>query len=112
MKYFYSHLINTESLIVELERMGFSEKEKTHLISLIDSNIHHAVLDLILSELSEEDKKVFLEHVANEKHDKIWEFLNNKVDNIQEKILKAAEELKGELHKDIQETKNEQDRRT
>lgn len=104
-KHFYSHLIDTESLVVELDKMGFSQKERVSLIALIDSNMHHAVLDLILSELSEEDKKVFLTHVANEQHDKVWELLNNKVDNIEEKIIKAAKDLKDELYKDIEETK-------
>ncbi len=105
MKYFYSHLIDTQSLTLELDKMGFSHDQRDHLIALIDSNIHHAVLELILSELSEEDKKVFLHHVAHDKHDKVWELLNEKVDNIEEKIIKTAKKLKEELHKDIKETR-------
>jgi len=50
-------------------------------------------------------KKEFLQHVTSDNHDKVWELLNNKVDHIEEKIQTAAEELKRELHKDIQEAK-------
>lgn len=104
-KHFYSHLIEFESLQVELEEMGLSEQEKTHLLSLAQSNLHHTVLDAILSELSEDDKKMFLSHVASEDHQKIWEFLSKKIENIEEKIKKAADSLKQELHKDIKEAK-------
>jgi hypothetical protein len=104
-KYFYSHMIDISALSLELGGMGLTSEERMHLVSLIASNIHHEVLDLILSELSSSDKKTFLHHLASENHDKVWKFLRNKVDNIEEKIKKAAEDVKKELHKDIQEAK-------
>lgn len=100
-KYFYTHIIDTSTLSLELGDMDLSPAERTHLVSLIDSNIHHEVLDLVLSELNPEDKKTFLTHLASEDHDKVWKFLNQKIDNIEEKIKKTAEDIKKELHKDI-----------
>lgn len=104
-KYFYTHIIDTSMLSLELGNMDLTQQERIHLISLIDSNIHHEILDLILSELNPEDKKTFLTHLASEDHDKVWKFLNGKVENIEEKIKKTAEDLKKELHKDIREVK-------
>ena len=104
-KYFYTHIIDTSTLSLELGNMDLNPKERMHLISLMDSNIHHSVLDLILSELNPMDKKTFLTHLASENHDKVWKFLNEKVENIEEKIKKTAEDLKKELHKDIKEVK-------
>lgn len=104
-RYFYTHIIDTSTLSLELGIMELDHKERTHLISLIDSNIHHAVLDLVLSELKSSDKKIFLTHLASEDHDKVWKFLNEKVENIEEKIKRTADELKKELHKDIKETR-------
>ncbi|OGH11961.1 MAG: hypothetical protein A2857_05940 [Candidatus Levybacteria bacterium RIFCSPHIGHO2_01_FULL_36_15] len=104
-KYFYSHIIEIDSIILELNKLDLSESEKTHLITLIDSSIHHVVLDAILSELSPEDKKIFLEHLSSDEHDKIWQLLNGKIENIENKIKKAAEALKEELRKDIKDTK-------
>ena len=92
-------------LSLELGNMDLTQQERIHLISLIDSNIHHEILDLILSELNPEDKKTFLTHLASEDHDKVWKLLNEKVENIEEKIKKTAEDLKQELHKDIKEVK-------
>jgi len=102
-KYFYTHIVDTSSLSLELADMSLDPKERLHLISLINSNIHHEVLDLILSELTPADKKTFLMHLASDNHDKVWRFLNSKIENIEEKIKKTAEDLKKELHKDIKE---------
>ncbi len=103
MKQFYSHLIEIESVIVELDKMDLSDEEKKHLATLIDSSIHHTILDTILSELSEQDKRVFVNQLNVGDHQKIWDFLNAKVDNIEDKIKKAAEDLRIELHEDLKE---------
>lgn len=105
-KYFYTHIVDTSTLSLELANMDLTPEERVHLISLVDSNIHHEVLDLVLSELNPSDKKTFLTHLASEDHSKVWKFLNGKVENIEEKIKKTAEDLKTELHKDIKEVRN------
>ncbi len=105
MKHFYSHLIEIDSLIIELDNMDLSEKEKYHLASLIDTNLHHCILDAIFSHLLESDKEVFLEHLNSKDHKRIWKFLNKTVDKVEEKIKLAAKNLKVELHKDIKKSK-------
>ncbi len=104
-KHFYSHIVETSSLSLALGDLELTQQERVHLISLVEKNLHHTIIDAVLSELSEEDKKEFLLHLASNKHDKIWELLNKKVENIEEKILKAADDVKKELHKDIEEVK-------
>ena len=105
-KHFYSHIIETSTLSVELGEMDLSKEERRHLIELAENNIHHAILDAILSELSEEDKKIFLHHLSKDDHDKVWEHLRQKIENIEEKIKNAAESIKKELHRDIREAKS------
>lgn len=104
-KQFYSHLVKIESLVVQLHSMNLSDSEKAHLVALIDSSLHHTILDAILSELSEEDKKLFLSHVATDAHDKTWKLLNEKVDKIEEKIQKSADLLTRQLREDIKTSK-------
>lgn len=108
-KYFYSQIIDTSTLTLELGDLELTPKERIHLLSLIDSNLHHEILDLVLSELNPQDKKTFLAHLASENHDEVWKLLNNKVNNIEEKIKKTADDLKKELHKDIDEIKTKKD---
>lgn len=100
-KHFYSHIVDTSSITLEIGNMKLSQEERVHLLSLAESNIHHAVLDAILSELSEDDKKKFMEHMHADNHDEIWKLLNGKIENVEDKIKNAAEDLKKELHKDI-----------
>lgn len=102
-KTFYAHIVEIDTLIVELDKLNLTEEQKQHLASLIDSSLHHTILDVIMSELSEEDKKTFMSHLEKNDHSKIWDHLNGRVNNIEEKIRKAADELKLELHMDIKE---------
>ncbi len=102
-KHFYSHLIETSTLSLALGDMELSQEQRLELLSLAHDNLHHAILDTVLSELSEDDKKLFLKHLAVQDHDKIWDLLKNKVVNIEEKIKQTAEILKKELHADIAE---------
>lgn len=104
-KRFYHSIIEFNSLVVAINKLGISEEEKQHLQALADENIHQVVLDAILSELSEEDKVVFLSHLEKDNHNAIWDLLNEKVEHIGNKIRKAAHDLREELHRDIKETK-------
>lgn len=97
--------MTVDDLHAELENMEMSDEEKIHILKLIDESIHHTILDAILSELSEEDKKEFLKHLDSDDHDKIWEFVNEKIDNIEDKIKKAAQDIKEELHGDVRSAK-------
>lgn len=104
-KYFYSHIITTDSLHIALEHLEVSEAEKEHLEMLIDSSLYHTILNAILDELSEDDKKLFLEQLLSENDDEILAFLQKKIDNIEDKIKSAADGLIDELHKDIKDVK-------
>ena len=106
MNKFYSHLIEVESLVIELDQMDLTDEQKTHLATLVDSSLHHAILDAILSQLTDVDKRVFVSYLNEGTHERIWKFLNEKIDGVEEKIKKASEDLKLELHKDLKEAKN------
>lgn len=105
MKQFYTHLIEIESIIVELDKMDLSGNEKLHLADLVDSSLHHTILDAVLSQLKDDDKIKFIEHLNDGNHDKIWKFLNEKVDNIEDKIKEASDDLKKEFASDLKEAK-------
>ncbi len=102
---FYSHIVELDTLIVELEEVGFEEHEKDHLVRLVDSSIYHKVMDAIMSEMNDTDKIIFLEFLSRDDHTKVWEHLHKKVENIEDKIKLAADELKAELQKDLADVK-------
>ena len=105
--YFYTHLIEVESIIVELDKMDLTQEQKSHLASLVDSSLHQTILDAILSELSDADKRAFIQHLDKADHEKIWRFLTEKVDGVEDKIKKAAGDLKKELHEDLRKAKKQ-----
>jgi hypothetical protein len=102
-KHFYSHIIESSTLSLALGDLKLTQEERVKLISLAESNLHHEILDVVLSELSPDDKKVFLKHLADDDHDKIWEVLHNSTQKMEDKIYDAADKLKKELHEDIKE---------
>lgn len=104
-KYFYSSIVTVDSLHIALEGLEISQEEKEHLEKLIDSSLYHTILNAILGELSEEDKKLFLEQLLSENDEEILAFLQKRIDHIEEKIQNAANGLIEELHKDIKEVK-------
>lgn len=108
MAHFYSHLVEIDTVTVKLDELDLTQEQKMHLAALVDSTIHHTVLEMILSKLSEADKKAFLAKLKDDPKDqKIMEFLNSKVEGIEDEIKKTIKELKDELHEDIKEAKNQ-----
>lgn len=102
---FYSHLTQIDTLLGELDALNLKENEKIHLTTVIHSSMHTVILDVVMSELSEIDKKQFLHHLHENNHDTLWTFLKKRTTRIEEKITKAAQELREEFLKDIKEVK-------
>ncbi|MBP7967137.1 hypothetical protein KAZ66_02580 [Candidatus Woesebacteria bacterium] len=103
--HFYSHVIEIDSIHNSLDELGLETQEKHELIIIVESSIHHVVMDTVLSELSERDKKLFLGHVVSKEHEKIWDLISMKIENVESKIKHAVENFKQKLHEDIKETK-------
>ena len=106
MSYFYTKYIVIENLITELHDLDLSSEERLHLSSLVDSSLHNAVLDEILSNLKKEDQKLFLKMLSEDSSsEKMIEFLKDKVEGIEEKIKKVSEDLIKEMHEDVKKAK-------
>lgn len=104
-KHFYSHLIEIHEIDIRLSEVDLSDEERGHLVSLTEANIHATVINTVLKELSEEDKKVFLKNLVADNHEQTWEHLLSKVQDAETKINKSLRDLKEELLKDIEEAK-------
>ncbi len=102
---FYSHLTETDALIKELDKLDLQDHEKIHLTAVVHYSMHTVILDVVLSELSPYDKKHFLHTLRGENYEEIWKFLQEKTNNIEAKIAKAAKELREEFLKDLKEAK-------
>lgn len=104
-KTFYSHLIEVQIIEEELDKMDLSQEEKKELLHHVHSSIHYTVLDTVLTEISEEHKKTFIDHLNHEKHDAAWEHLLNNTIGIEEKIRNSTGNLLSEFLEDIHKMK-------
>jgi len=103
--HFYHSIVSMESLRVRLDLFEFSTEEREKLMEVAERTLHHSILDLVLSELNDSDRKLFLAHHASENHDEIWSLLTGNVKNIEKKIKVAAEAVAQKLHTDLRKIK-------
>jgi DNA-directed RNA polymerase sigma subunit (sigma70/sigma32) len=104
-KHFYTHLVENTDITLELAELDLTADERVHLLSLVEANIHTTVVDTILSELPEEEKKVFLKNLALDDHEKTLNHLKEKISGVEEKIKNSAANIKKELKENIRDIK-------
>lgn len=91
---FYNHLIKIEPLHNKLSEYDIDINQRDEILSLLHSHIHITVIDVVLSELQEEEKKEFLHLVAiKEDHDGAWNFIITKIPEGEEKVKKAIDDI-------------------
>lgn len=101
-KIFYDHLTVTNEVIVELDKYKFDIAEREELIQLIDENIHHQVLNIILRNLPKEKHEEFLLAFHHKPSDPdLLVFLKKAVKDIEKIITDEANSVKKELLKEI-----------
>jgi hypothetical protein len=100
-KKYYSHLIKIEAIEQELSDLELSSEEKEKLLLHVHSTVEYKVLDVVLSELPEEQKETFLLYMQSEKHDDVWGHLRKYTHEIENKIKNASQLLMDEFIDDI-----------
>ena len=102
-KHFYSHLVETTDLTLEIANLEVDSKERVHLLSLMEANIHSTVVSEVMGNLSKEDQKIFLKNLSQNDHDKTITHLKSKASDIEERIQKSINKVTKELLEDIKE---------
>lgn len=105
--HFYTHLVEIDTIEARLQELPIEDHERHELILIIHETIHHVVIDTVMTELSEEDKQRFLQHIQSEDHPSIWSLLKEKIQDIEEKIKTAITKHTSVLHEDIDEVQRE-----
>lgn len=103
--HFYSDIVKIDSIHTSLDGLGLSVEEKTELIMIVESSVHHVVLDTVLSHLPEHTKKTFMSHVVSKDHEKAWDMIQSNIADAEKKILDAVDVLSKKLHEDIKEAR-------
>jgi len=104
-KHFYSHIVHLDDIYYELDGLDLKKDEKHHLTLIVNSTVHHTVIDTVLSELHEDDKKIFLDHLHKDRHNDLYDMVRHSVADVEYKILLAIEDLKKSLLEEIKKHK-------
>lgn len=101
-KIFYDHLTVTDEVIIELDKNKFDLVERQEIVELIDENIHHNILNVILKNLPKEKHEEFLLAFHHKPDDpNLLDYLKKEVKDIEKIISDAAKEVKKELLAEI-----------
>lgn len=99
---FYDHLVNIHELHIEFDRLEIPAEERNELMRLADSTVHHEVFDLVMIELPNEHKEIFLERLSNDPSDiNILNFLEERVPGIKDRIKERAERVTKDLLQEL-----------
>jgi len=100
-KQFYTHIIEVDTLYAQLDSLTLTASEKQDLIIIIDSTVHHVIIDIALTHLPQHAKKDFIAHVQSNKHKKAMLLLRSHIADIENIIKREVDILKNTFKKDI-----------
>jgi hypothetical protein len=106
-KLFYDHLIIIEEVVALFEQHGIGTAERRQLLSLIDTTMHQEILTTILTLLPRKHHEEFLIRFHAAPHDaSLLVYLKDRsVVDVEKEILKAANNVKKTLIKEIEAAK-------
>jgi transposase len=106
--YFYDHVISVESVHRAIDDLELPTDQRVELRRLLEAQVHHNIMNLILSELPPEDRAQFLEYHSAGDSERMWALLSEKIESVEEKIRDVSDELVAQMHKDIADLDSEE----
>ncbi|OGC70020.1 hypothetical protein A2415_01520 [candidate division WWE3 bacterium RIFOXYC1_FULL_39_7] len=98
MKYIFEEIIQTDNIFLIIEEHFDDDTEKEYMKNVIRDTIHHKLMDMVLDELDEEKRVLFLAEADDEsKHPNLLERLKEWVDRFEDKIHSRAREAESEM---------------
>jgi hypothetical protein len=101
-KVFFSHLLDTDPMIVLVEKLIEIEAERMEILDMIDSTLHHKIIHKLLDELPDEQHELFLEGYSKDpSNEELLVFLKQYVPDIESKISAESQTVQKSLYDEI-----------
>jgi hypothetical protein len=98
MKYIFDEIIETKDIYLLIDKHAPDDKTKQYLVTVVKDVIHHKVVDLVLDELDEERKTIFIEEIEDEtKHQGVLAKLKDWIVDFEQKAVNKIKEAEKEL---------------
>lgn len=93
----YERFANKENIEAKLQELNLVEHERKHLLDLLAKIYQQHLLTGILDLLAQEDRSSFLEKFYYAREAEVITFLQDRVENLTEKIDKLVSQLELEI---------------
>ena len=102
MSVFYDHLIGLDEIHNELLDFNLPTREHYHLLKIVDSTLHHEILNVILVEIPKEIHEYFLVEFHNRPDDPAHlDFLRQYSPKIEGKISSRANAVRSKILEEV-----------
>lgn len=100
MRYIFEDIIETKDIYLVIDEHAPDDETKQYLITIVKDVIHHKVVDLVLDELDEEKRVIFIEKLDDEsQHQEILIKLSGWISDFEQKVVLKVKETEKELMK-------------
>mgnify|MGYP001559135925 CR=1 FL=1 len=97
MSILVKNFVNNPRVVIAINNLELSEKEKIKLTETVVLLYHQKLLTLFLEKLVEEDKKLFIEALFGSSQIEAIRFLREKIDDIEKVVEVAIFELEEQI---------------
>ncbi|OGY25770.1 MAG: hypothetical protein A2Z24_01270 [Candidatus Woykebacteria bacterium RBG_16_44_10] len=103
MSVFYDHLVGLDDIHNEILEFDLPTRQHYHLLQIVDSTLHHEILNVILLEIPVEVHEHFLVEFNNRPHDPAHlDYLKLFSPEIEDKIRSRANLTKAKIIEELQ----------
>ncbi len=100
MKYIFEDIIETKNIYLVIDENCPDDETKQYLITVVKDVIHHKIVDLVLDELDEEKRVIFIEKLDDSaQHQEILSKLSGWISDFEHKVISRVKETEKELIK-------------
>lgn len=96
-----------EKIILELETLSIEKGEKEKILKIVDEIAELKLLDAVLERLESKDKELFMEQLHGGSAQIVAQILREKIENIEDVLVKKARVLEDEIIEDIRNLQKE-----
>ncbi|HEY4694487.1 MAG TPA: hypothetical protein VIH52_00820 [Candidatus Nanoarchaeia archaeon] len=105
MSLLVKHFVAEPKAIIALQTLELSSEERQKLAEAITLLYHQKLLNRFLEVLSEVDRKIFMEAFLDGTQERSFEFLHEKINNIELVVEEALKEIEEQILADFEELK-------
>ncbi len=108
----YRYIVTDNPLHPHLESLELGESEREAILRMVEDIFHHRLLVVVLDHLDSSGKEEFVDLIGGQNHLATFDYLKQRIDNIEAKINMLVTEVHQDVITDILSIKEESNEST